>query len=122
MFTMFTMFTEEGEGVRKIAPILFKFVYIENPNSVGVERTYNRIFELANKKMKLDIKSIKEYSGIYGRDRNIFDPRGSSQKNESRADYRLPNVQSKEDSGNKVWRSMENQPKETDSVIKKEGR
>lgn len=108
--------------MRKIAPILFKFVYSENLNSVGVERAYNRIFELARKRMELDNKSTKEYIDTYGGNRNIFDTGGSSQKDESGADYGLPNVQSWKNTSDKVWRSMEDQSKETDSVIKKERR
>ena len=99
-----------------------KFVYIDNLNSLGVERAYNRIFELARKKMELDNKSTKEYIDTYGGNRNIFDTGGSCQKDEGGANYCLPNVQSQEDPSNKVWRSVEDQSKEIDSVIKKERR
>lgn len=108
--------------MRKIAPILLKFVYIENSNSVGVERAYNRIFELARKRMELDNKSTKEYIDTYGGNRKIFDTGRSSQKDESGANYCLSNVQSREDTGDKVWRSVEDQSEETDSVIKNERR
>lgn len=108
--------------MRKIAPISFKFVYEEPVNSVGVNNAYDRIFELARKRMELDNKSIKEYSEKYGRDGDILNTGGSSGENEGKVDYCLQNVPGRESTSDKVWRSLEDKPKETGEVIKSERR
>lgn len=108
--------------MRKIAPILFKFVYDESLNSMGVNNAYNRIFELARKKMELDNKSTKEYSEKYGRDGDVLNTGGSSEENEGKVDYCLQNVSGRESASDKVWRSLENKSKETLEVIKGERR
>lgn len=106
--------------MRRVVPPDFKFVYEKSGDGSGAERVYNRIFELARKKMELDNKSTKEYIDTYGGNRNIFDTGGSSQKNESGADYCLQNVSISEDTSGKVWGSMEDKSKGIDSIIKKE--
>jgi len=108
--------------MRRIAPMLFKFVYDEPVNSAGVYSAYNRIFELARKRMELDNKSIGEYSSNHGRDGNVFNTRGRSQKDEGEVDHCLQNVPGGENTSNKVWRDLENKSKEVGGVTKKEGR
>lgn len=106
--------------MRKIAPIVFKFTYVENLNTDGIEHAYNRLFELARRRMELDNKSTEEYSGVNGRNGNISDAGGSSKKVEGGTDYCLQNVSIQKDSGDKVWWGMENQSEKVDCITKSE--
>lgn len=69
--------------MKRIAPIIFWFVYDESVNAVGLNSAYNRIFELAFNKMKLDKESTKEYSGRHGRNRDLPNTRRGGKENES---------------------------------------
>ncbi|OGN41368.1 MAG: hypothetical protein A2606_01225 [Candidatus Yanofskybacteria bacterium RIFOXYD1_FULL_42_10] len=97
--------------MKRIAPIHLKFVYQETKNCTGVNSAYNRIFELARKRIRLDKLSTLKYSDSYEGNGAILNTRGDCGNDESGVNNCLPNVSIGKATSDQVWKSLADKQK-----------
>jgi hypothetical protein len=108
--------------MKKIAPIRFKFVYMDSPESQRrMTIAYGRIFELARKKLVLESLSTLEYINSNEAERGISDTRGSSGKIEGQEDHYLPDVPGGKNPSGEVWESMADKQPVTYGIVTRKG-
>ncbi len=102
--------------MRKIAPLMFEFRYLNDENSVrNVKRAYDRIFSIAYKRI-LDSKSTQKYNNMY---EELPNPGGGSGDVKSEENYGLPDGQGRQDPGSKGGQGLEGGQWITGTKIKK---
>ena len=82
---------------------------------------YGRIFELARKRLALELLSTSEYIDSNGTKRGISDSGGSCGETEGKENHNLPDVSGRENPGGEVWESMADKQQVTYGVVPRKG-
>lgn len=110
--------------MRKIAALKIEYSYADTPDSKArLDRFYNwlinkAIDKLLEKQKTIDKNSTQKYTESNGHSGGISNPRRNSQNTKSQKDHHLPNVQSGETAGSKIWKGLENKQQQANESIR----